>query len=56
MRGHAVVRHRPPRVVGRCQLREPHIAGVPGELPALQRVDDGVTVDDLAAGSVDQIR
>ena len=30
-------------MVLRCRLREPHIACIAGELPALERAHDGVT-------------
>src|ERR671914_2250275 len=50
MRRHAMVRHRPPRVIRRWRLREPHIAGIPGELSALKRPHNRVAVTDLATG------
>src|SRR5262249_56204989 len=34
VRGHAVVRHRAPRVIGRSRLREPYVARVAGEAAA----------------------
>src|SRR6478609_291966 len=54
VRGHPVPRHRPPGVVLGRRLREPDVAGVPGELSRLERPDDRVAVADLAAGGVDQ--
>src|ERR1700685_1605515 len=56
MRRHPMVRHRPPRMVLRRGLREPHVACIPGELTRLQRADDRVAVTDLPAGRVDDIR
>jgi len=50
-----VVRHRTPWVVLWWWLREPDITGVSGELSAFTCADDGVTITDLAAGSVDNI-
>ncbi len=51
-----MVRHCPPRVILRWRLREPHIPGVPGELPALKRPHNRVTVTDLATRRIDDIR
>ena len=56
MRRHAVMRHRPPGVVIGRRLGEPDIAGVPGELAALQRTHDGVAIADLPAGGVHEVR
>src|SRR5580692_13224406 len=39
VRGHAVVGHGPPRVVGRCRLREPDVARVARQLSRLERGD-----------------
>src|SRR5439155_22994150 len=55
VRGHALVRHRAPRVVLGCRLGEPHVAGIAGELPALARLCDRVAVADLAARRVDPV-
>ena len=55
VRSHAVMRHRPPRMVLRRRLREPDVAGISGELAALERADDGIAVAQLAARRVDQI-
>src|SRR5450759_1170278 len=43
---HAVVWHGAPRVVGRGRLRGPHVAGVTGELAALERTNDRGLVTD----------
>lgn len=51
-----MVGHGPPRVVFRRGLREPDVAGVTGELPALQGPDDRVAVANLATRGVDDIR
>src|SRR6185312_5116780 len=55
MRGHAVMRHGAPGMVLWRRLREPDVAGIARELPALQRADDGVAVADLAAGRVHDV-
>ncbi len=55
MRGHAMVRHRAPRVIPGRRLGEPDIACVAGELAALQRPGDRVPVADLAPGGVDDV-
>ena len=51
-----MVQHRPPRVILRWRLREPHIASVPGELSALKRPHNRVAVTDLATRRIDDIR
>jgi hypothetical protein len=42
-------------VILRRGLREPHIAGVTGELAALERTHNRIAIGDLAAGGVDEI-
>lgn len=55
MRGHAMMRHRPPGMVRRRRLRIPDIAGIPGQLPALQCANYGIAITNPAARRVHQI-
>ena len=56
VRRHSMVRHRPPGVVLRGRLREPHVTCVARELSALARPRDGVPVADLPPRGVHEIR
>src|SRR5262245_9839532 len=47
MRGHAVMGHRAPRMIFGRRLREPDVARVTRELPALECTHDRVAVADL---------
>src|SRR4029077_12397987 len=55
VRRHALVGHRSPRVVPGRRLREPHVARVAGQPPALACARDGVAIADLPARGVDQV-
>ena len=55
VRGHALIGHRAPRMVGRGGLGKPHVAGVACQLPALTRACDGLAIADLPSSGVDQI-
>src|ERR1700734_3117795 len=52
---HAVMRHGSPRVILWRRLRIPDIAGITGELPALQCAYHRVAIADLAARGVDEV-
>ncbi len=53
--GHGLMRHRPPRVIGRRRVGVPDVTGVPGQLPGLQRPDHDVAVHDGTPGRVDDV-
>src|SRR5262245_59698674 len=55
VRRHSVVRHRPPGVILRRRLREPDVARVAGELPALTRRRYRVAIADLPARRVYEV-
>src|SRR5262245_41371151 len=55
MWGHAVVRHGSPWMVFCRRLRKPHIARIACELPAFERPDDGIAVDNFASGGVHDV-
>ncbi len=55
MRSHSLIRHRAPRMIRRCGLGIPHVAGVSGELTALQRPHHRLAVADERPRRVDQI-
>src|SRR5262245_20272137 len=52
---HPVMRHRASRMVPRRRLREPNVARISRELPAVQGTDDGVAIADLAARRIHEI-
>src|ERR1700691_159369 len=55
MRRHAVMGHRPPRVILRPRLRDPDVARITGKLTTLQGTDHGVAIAYLAACRVHQV-
>src|SRR5262249_51383286 len=55
MRRHAVVWHRPPRMVFRSWLRKPNVARVARELAGFERTRNRVAVAELAARRFDEI-
>ena len=55
MRCHAVVRHGAPGMILRGRLREPDVARIACELPALERPHYGIALADLAARRIDDI-
>jgi hypothetical protein len=55
VRRHAMVRHGSPGMVVGRRLREPHAAGVPSELAALERTGDRIAVTDLGARRIHEV-
>ena len=55
VRGHPVMRHRPPRMVLRRRLREPDVTGISGELAALKSANNGIAVAYLATRGVHDV-
>merc|ERR1712188_153708 len=50
------MRHAPPRMILGRRLREPHIPSITSQLARLQSPCNRITVADLAAGRVDNVR
>src|SRR5262245_59480463 len=56
MRCHAVIGHRTPRMILRSGLRIPNVACVSSKLTAFEGTDDTISVANLSAGGIYDVR
>src|SRR3569623_2038276 len=55
MRCHAVMGHRPPRMVLRRRLRKPYVARITCKLATFERANDGVPIAEFATRRVHKV-